>query len=171
MKKYLKINRAIRAEKVRVISEDGGQIGVLNTKEAIRLAEEKGLDLIEISPNANPPVCKIIDYGKFRYQKTKKEKESKKGQHQVKIKEIKLRPNIDVHDLNTKINRAKEFLGKGNKVRVTCMFRGREMLHIDLGEKLLNKIIKDLEDIAVLEAPFKFMGRILTIVLAPRAKK
>jgi translation initiation factor IF-3 len=171
MKKYLKINRAIRSEKVRVISEDGGQIGVLSTKEAIRLAEEKGLDLIEISPNANPPVCKIIDYGKFRYQKTKKEKESKKGQHQVKIKEIKLRPNIDVHDLNTKINRAKKFLGKGNKVRITCMFRGREMLHIDLGEKLLNKIIEDLEDIAILEAPFKFMGRILTIVLAPRAKK
>lgn len=163
-------NRAIRAPKVRVILENGEQVGVLDIKEALKLAEEKGLDLIEIVPKAEPPVCKVMDYGKFIYKKLKKEKESKKNIQQVKVKEIKVRPNIDVHDLNTKINHAREFINKGNKVRLTCMFKGREVLHIDLGKNLLNKIINELEDIATVEVPYKLMGRILTTVVAPAKK-
>ena len=166
----MRINAEIRAPKVRVVTEDGKQVGILSIREALDKAEKMGKDLVEIAPNAKPPVCKIIDYGKFRYQQTKKEKESKKAQHQVKVKEIKIRPNINIHDLKTKVNHAKEFLIKGNKVRVTCMFRGREMLHIDLGEKLINRIIEDLHEVATLEAPFKLMGRNLTVVLAPLTK-
>jgi len=167
----LRINREIRADKVRVIGADGKQVGIISPREAIALAEQEGLDLVEISPNAKPPVCKVIDYGKFRYHQTKKEKEGRKTQHQVKVKEIKMKPNIDVHDFNTKLKRAREFIEKGNKVRVTCMFRGREMLHMDLGEKVILRFCKELEDIALLEAPAKRMGRTLTTVLAPSAKK
>ena len=163
----MRINRAIRGEQVRVIAEDGKQLGIMSAKDALHEAEKRGKDLIEISPQANPPVCKIMDYGKFRYHQTKKEKESKKAQHQVKIKEIKLKPNIDVHDFSTKKKHAREFIEKGHKVRVTCMFRGREMLHKELGEKLVSRMCQDLEDIALIEAPIKQMGRIITIVLAP----
>ena len=123
----MRINREIRAPKVRLIGKDGKQIGVVSIADAQSHAQRDGLDLVEISPNAEPPVCKIVDYGKYRYQMTKKERESKKGQHQAKLKEIKIKPNIDEHDLQVKIKRAREFIEKGNKVRVTCMFREREM--------------------------------------------
>ncbi len=123
----LRINREIRAPKVRVIDKDGGQVGVLTLAEALAKAEAAGLDLVEIAPSAEPPVCKIIDFGKYRYQLTKKEKEQKKSQHQVKVKEIKIKPNTDEHDLVTKMKHAREFIAKGNKVRLTCVFRGREM--------------------------------------------
>jgi len=166
----LRRNRAIRAAKVRVILENGEQFGIVDIKEALKLAEDRGLDLIEIAPKAVPPVCKIMDYGKFIYQKLKKEKESKKNIQQVKVKEIKVRPNIDVHDLNTKIDHAKEFLKKGNKVRLTCMFRGREMLHIDLGKKILNNIVEQLKDVGTIEVPYKLMGKILTTVIVPIKK-
>ena len=119
---------------MRVIDKDGGQVGVLTLAEALAKAESVGLDLVEIAPSAEPPVCKIIDFGKYRYQLTKKEKEQKKSQHQVKVKEIKIKPNTDEHDLMTKIKHAKEFIAKGNKVRLTCIFRGREMLHTELWE-------------------------------------
>ena len=167
----MKTNREIRAERVRVIGSDGKQLGVMSSRQALTLAEKEGLDLVEVVPNAHPPVCKIIDYGKLRYLQTKKEKEQKKAQHQVKVKEIKLKPNIDVHDFNTKVNRARDFLTKGNKVRVTCMFRGREMLHVDLGEKLVRKFCDELSDISSLEAPPKLMGRNLTLVVAPVSAK
>jgi translation initiation factor IF-3 len=167
----LRINREIRAEKIRVIAEDGTQLGVMTPREAIFQAEQDGLDLVEIAPNAKPPVCKIIDYGKFRYHQTKKEKESRKAQHQVKVKEIKVKPNIDVHDFQTKVKHAREFITKGNKVRITCMFRGREMLHLDLGEKVVQKFCEELADIAACEAPPKQMGRSLTTVLNPVGKK
>lgn len=167
----MRCNREIRADRVRVIAEDGSQIGVLPLREALRQAEEAGLDLVEIAPNAVPPVCKIINFGKFRYQIAKKEKESKKSQHQIKVKEIKLKPNIDSHDLNTKIKHAKEFLAKGNKVRLTLMFRGRELLHAELGEELLNKVCKELEDVSIVETPVKEMGKLITLVLAPSKKK
>jgi len=166
----LRINRQIRANKVRVISQDGQQVGVMFINEALKLAEEADLDLVEIAPNATPPVCKIIDYGKFRYQQIKKEKENKKAQHQIKIKEIKFKPNIDNHDFLTKEKHAKEFIEKGYKVRVTCTFRGREMLHIDLGEKVVKRLIDDLQDIAVVEAPIKLMGKNMSTVLAPLGK-
>jgi translation initiation factor IF-3 len=167
----LKVNREIRASKVRVISHTGEQIGVISLHEALALAEEVGLDLVEIVPGSNPPVCKIINFGKFRYDQTKREKESKKSQHQVKVKEVKIKPNTDVHDLETKTRHAREFLTKGNKVKITCTFRGREMAHPEIGEKLVQKFINDLEDISMTEAPMKLLGRMLTAVLAPAAKK
>lgn len=135
------------------------------------MAEEAGLDLVEIVPGSVPPVCKIINFGKFRYDQTKREKESKRSQHQVKVKEIKVKPNIDIHDLETKIRHAREFIAKGNKVKVTCVFRGREMMHTAFGEKVIQKVCDDLEDVAMPESPPKMLGRMLGVVLAPGAKK
>ena len=167
----MKVNREIRAAKVRVISHTGEQVGILPLHEALAKAEEVGLDLVEIVPGANPPVCKIINYGKFRYDQTKREKESKKSQHQVKVKEIKVKPNIDSHDLETKTRHAREFIEKGNKVKVTCTFRGRELAHTEIGQKIVSKVCKDLEDVASEESPPKMFGKALTMVLAPGGKK
>lgn len=167
----MKVNREIRAPKVRVIGHTGEQIGVVSIHEALAMADAEGLDLVEIVPGSNPPVCKIINFGKFRYDQTKREKESKKSQHQVKVKEIKLKPNTDVHDLETKARHAREFIAKGNKVKVTCTFRGREMAHPEIGEKMMQQFCTDLEDVAMQESPVKMMGRILIAVLAPGAKK
>lgn len=167
----MRVNRQIRADKIRVVSESGEQLGILTVREALTKAETAGLDLVEIAPNAKPPVCKIINYGKFRYDQTKREKESRKLQHQVRVKEVKLKPNIDVHDFNTKLKRARDFIEKGNKVRITCMFRGREMLHMDLGYGLVKKFCEELKDVSSIEAPTKQMGRSITTVLAPSAKK
>jgi translation initiation factor IF-3 len=167
----LRVNREIRAPKVRVISQTGEQIGVLSLYEALAMAEQDGLDLVEISPGASPPVCKIINYGKFRYDQTKREKESKKSQHQVKIKEVKLKPNIDDHDFETKVRHARDFITKGNKVKVSCVFRGREMAHPEIGQRLIEKFGDDLADIASVESAAKMFGRMLTVVLAPGARK
>lgn len=156
---------------MRVIDKDGGQVGVLTLAEALARAEQAGLDLVEIAPSAEPPVCKIIDFGKYRYQLTKKEKEQKKTQHQVKVKEIKIKPNTDEHDLATKMKHARDFILKGNKVRLTCMFRGREMLHPEFGMRSIQKFCEDLSDIAAPESSPKMLGRNLSIVLAPGAKK
>lgn len=167
----MRINREIRATKVRVIDKDGGQLGVLSLLEALSRAEEAGLDLVEIAPSADPPVCKIIDYGKYRYQQTKKEKESKKSQHQVRVKEIKIKPNTDQHDVQVKTKHAREFIEKGDKVRITCVFRGREMMHPEFGLKLVHHMCESLSNIATPEAPPKMMGKSLSVVLAPGAKK
>jgi len=167
----LKINREIRAPQVRLIGKDGKQVGVVAITEAQAQAKQDGLDLVEISPNANPPVCKIVDYGKLCYQMTKKERESKKAQHQAKLKEVKVKPNIDEHDLQVKIKRAREFLEKGNKVRVTCMFRGREMARPELGQKVALRIVEELSDISQTESPPKQLGRNFSLVLAPLGKK
>lgn len=167
----MKVNREIRAPKVRVISHTGEQVGVISIQEALAMADAEGLDLVEIVPGSNPPVCKIINFGKFRYDQTKREKESKKSQHQVKVKEIKMKPNTDVHDQETKARHAREFISKGNKVKVTCTFRGREMAHPEIGERMMQKFCTDLEDVAMVESPIKFMGRMLIAVLAPGAKK
>lgn len=156
---------------MRVIDKDGGQVGIIPLSEALMRAEQVGLDLVEIAPSADPPVCKIIDYGKFRYQQTKKEKEGKKSQHQVKVKEVKVKPNTDEHDLQTKMKHAREFVEKGNKVRITCVFRGREMQHPEFGEKIVRGMIEQLADIATPESPAKMMGRSLSVVLAPGGKK
>jgi translation initiation factor IF-3 len=142
----------------------------LSLRDALSRAEAIGVDLIEIAPNADPPVCKMIDYGKFRYHQTKKEKESKKASHQVKVKEIKLKPNIDEHDLQTKIKHLREFLQKGNKVRITCTFRGREMLYLATGEKLLERIYEESKDLSVVESPTKTLGRTMSLSLAPQAQ-
>ena len=167
----MRINREIRAPKVRVIDQDGNQVGVIAIAEAWTKADAAGLDLVEIAPSADPPVCKVIDYGKYRYQLTKKEKEQKKGTHQVKVKEIKIKPNTDAHDLQTKIKHAREFIAKGNKVRLTCTFRGREMMHTEIGMAAIKRMIDELADIATPEAFAKMMGRNLSVVVAPGAKK
>ena len=167
----MRINKEIRADKLRVISEKGEQIGLLSLREALTMAEEAGLDLVEIAPNAKPPVAKIIDYGKFRYHQQKKEKDSKKSQVQIKVKEVKLKPNIDTHDFQTKLKHARDFILKGNKVRLTIVFRGREMLHRDLGMKVVEQFCQELSDIALVEAAPKLMGRMMTTVLVPSGKR
>jgi len=167
----LKINREIQALTVRVIDGSGEQLGIMQLRAAQELANESKLDLVEISPNAKPPVCKIIDYGKFRYQQTKKEKESKKSLHQVKIKEIKFKLNIDTHDLEFRLKRAREFLAKGNKVKLTCTFRGREMMYMDKGRVLANSFIEKLKDIATVDAPPQVMGRNMTVIISPVPQK
>ncbi len=167
----MRINREIRADKLRVITEDGEQVGILTLREALAKAEEMGLDLVEIAPTAKPPVAKIIDYGKFRYALAKKEKDSKKAQVQIKVKEIKLKPNIDTHDFETKLKHARDFISKGNKVRITMMFRGREMLHLNLGQSVINQFCEELADIATVESTPRLMGRSMTTVLAPGGKR
>jgi translation initiation factor IF-3 len=167
----LKVNREIRASKVRVISHTGEQVGIISLQEALGMAEEAGLDLVEIVPGSSPPVCKVMNFGKFRYDQSKREKESKKSQHQVKVKEIKLKPNIDVHDLETKTRHARDFLESGNKVKITCTFRGRELMHPEFGDKIVREMCQSLEDISTVESPPKMMGRMLLAVLAPGAKK
>ena len=167
----MRTNREIRAPRVRVIDKDGNLLGVLTLMDAISRAEQVGLDLVEIAPTADPPVCKIIDFGKYRYQQTKKEKESKKSQHQVKVKEVKVKPSTDDHDLQTKLRHAREFIAKGNKVKITCIFRGREMAHPEFGEQMVQKMCESLADIATPESPPKMFGKALTVVLAPGAKK
>lgn len=168
----MKANREIRAPRVRLISQEGEQVGVVPLYEALAKAEEAGLDLVEIVPGANPPVCKIIDYGKFRYDQTKRERENKKSQHQVKVKELKLKPNIGDHDLETKINHARDFLEAGNKVKVTCTFKGREMAHPEVGLKHVKRICDSLEKFGTPESwPPKMLGRMMSIVIAPGVKK
>lgn len=167
----MKVNREIRAPKVRLINQNGEQVGVVSIQEAMAMADEAKLDLVEIVPGATPPVCKIINFGKFRYDQSKREKESKKAQHQIKVKEIKLKPNIDIHDLETKTRHAREFLVDGNKVKITCTFRGREVMHSAVGEKVVHDMVESLEDVATVESPPKMMGRMLLVVLAPGGKK
>lgn len=167
----MRINREIRADKLRVIRENGEQLGILSFREALAAAEADGLDLVEIAPTAKPPVAKIIDYGKFRYHQQKKEKDSKKAQVQIKVKEIKLKPNIDTHDFQTKLKHARDFILKGNKVRISIMFRGREMLHTELGKKVVADFCSELADISQIEASGKMMGRVITTVLVPTGKR
>lgn len=153
-----------------MISEKGKQLGVFLTSEAVKKAEEQGLDLVEISPKADPPVCKIIDYGKFCYQQQKREKDQKKGSTQGKVKEVKFKPNIDTHDLQVKIKRARDFLEKGHKVKFSCMFRGREIVFIENGKKVLNQIMGELSDISTPDAGSKMMGRTLIMLFTPGTK-
>ena len=143
------INEQIRDREVRLIGEDGEQLGIMSSREAMKLAAEANLDLVKIAPTAKPPVCKIIDYGKYKYEQTRKEKEAKKKQKTVEVKEVRLSPNIDTNDLNTKVNNAKKFIGKGNKVKVTLRFRGREMAHVQSSKHILDDFAALLEDVAV----------------------
>jgi len=158
------VNEYIVAEKVRLIGADGNQFGIVSVEEALEEANDAELDLVEISPNAKPPVCKILDYGKFKYEEQKREQQSKKKQHVVKIKEIRLRPRIDQHDLDTKVNMGRKFLKEGSKLKVTLMFRGREMSRLDLGEIVLDKVAEMLADIAEIEKRDPMEGRRLTVM-------
>lgn len=160
------INEQIRDREVRLIGENGEQLGIMSAKDALKLAKEAELDLVKVAPQAKPPVCKIIDYGKFRYEMARKEKEAKKKQKIVEIKEIRFTPNIDVNDLNTKTNAARKFLEKGNKVKVSLRFRGREMAHMQASRHILEEFAESLEDIAVIDKPIKQEGRNLTIFLS-----
>ena len=162
------INEQIRDKEVRVIGEDGQQLGIMSSREAQALADEAGLDLIKIAPTAKPPVCKIVDYGKFRYEQARKEKEAKKKQKVVEIKEIRLSPNIDVNDLNTKMNAARKFLAKGDKVKITLRFRGREMAHMNASKHILDDFAENLSDVAVVEKAPKVEGRSIGMVLAEK---
>lgn len=162
------INEQIRDKEVRLIGENGEQLGIVSSKEALRMAEEADLDLVKIAPKAEPPVCKIIDYGKYKYEMVRKEKEAKKKQKTVELKEIRMSPNIDTNDLNTKINSAKKFLSKGDRVKVTLRFRGREMAHMQQSKYILDDFAKALEDVAVIEKAPKVEGRNMSLVLAKK---
>ena len=160
------INGQIRDKEVRVIAENGDQLGVMPVKEAMKLAQEAELDLVKIAPKAQPPVCKIIDYGKYRYELARKEKEAKKKQKTVEVKEVRISPNIDTNDLNTKVNNAKKFIAKGNKVKVTL--RGREMAHMQQSKHILDDFAEMLAEVAVVEKPAKLEGRSMSMVLTEK---
>ena len=164
----LMINGQIRDKEVRVIGEDGEQLGIMSAAEAQKLADEAGLDLVKIAPTAKPPVCRIVDYGKFKYEQARKEKEAKKKQKTIEVKEIRMSPNIDTNDLNTKISAARKFLEKGDRVKVTIRFRGRELAHMNDNKYILEDFAKSLEDVAVVEKPAKVEGRTLTMFLTEK---
>ena len=162
-----KANERIKALDVQVIGSEGNNLGVMQLKQAIQMAKDEGLDLIEISPNANPPVCKIMDMGKYKYDLQKKANQAKKKQKIVSLKEIKLRPGTEIHDYNFKIKNAKKFISKGDKVKFTVKFKGREMQHTDLGKDLMEKIIEETKDIAKVESKPKFEGRQMVMIIQP----
>ena len=160
-------NQRITSQDVQVIASDGDNLGILNLQDAINRAKDEGLDLIEIAPNAKPPVCKIMDMGKYKYDLQKKANQAKKKQKTVSLKEIKLRPGTESHDYNFKIKNAKKFISKGDKVKFTVKFKGREMQHTDLGKQLMNKIIEETKDIAKIESQPKFEGKQMVMIIQP----
>ncbi len=162
------INEQIRDKEIRLIGENGEQLGIVSARDALKIAREADLDLVKIAPTAKPPVCKIIDYGKYRYELARKEKEAKKKQKTVEIKEVRLSPNIDSNDLNTKINMARKFITKGNKVKVTLRFRGREMAHMQSSKHILDDFAEMLSEIAVVEKPAKLEGKSMMMVLTEK---
>ena len=164
----LMINEQIRDREVRLIGADGEQLGIVSSREAQKIADEAGLDLVKIAPNAKPPVCKVIDYGKYRYEQARKEKDAKKKQKTVELKEIRLSPNIEANDLNTKMNAAKKFLAKGNKVKITLRFRGREMAHMNASKHILDDFAENLAEVSVVEKAPKIEGRSISMVLAEK---
>lgn len=161
------INENIKAKQVRLIDADNENRGIVSIKEALAIAEDYGLDLIEISPQANPPVCKVLDYGKFRYEQQKKKNEAKKNQKIVEIKELKLRPVIETHDYDVKIKQAKKFLEQGNKVKFTMRFKGRELSANDMGKQIMTQIVEDLDTCAKVDSEMKLEGRQMMMILAP----
>ena len=166
--KYFRINERIRSPQVRVIGPDGGQLGVMAARKALDIANQYDLDLVEVAPGASPPVCRIIDFSKFKYDQEKKEREAKKHQRQGKLKEIRVKPNIDPHDYQTKLKHALVFLGKRDKVKINLFFRGRQMEHIDLGRKILDRFVADTQQNAQVEREPAMEGRIMSLVLAPK---
>jgi translation initiation factor IF-3 len=164
----LRINQEIKSDQVRLISSDGEQLGVVPLQEALSKADNVGLDLVEISPNTNPPVCKILDYGKYVYEKQKLDKKNKKKQHVIHVKEIRVRPNTGDHDLLTKLSRAKKFLEAGDKVKITVMYRGREMARQDMGVDTLNRVVDILDEFAEIDKQANMEGRRLSLILSPK---
>ena len=168
--KEMRTNEQIRVREVRLIGSEGNQLGIMPTAEALRLAQEAGSDLVEIAPQASPPVCKILDYGKYRFEQEKKEKESRKRQKLIKMKEIRMQPKIEKHDLAFKTKHVKEFLDEGNKVKVTVRFRGRELAHTELGRDVLDRILENLEADFVVDRPPQMEGRMMSMILNPKGK-
>lgn len=164
-KQKQRLNDEITADEIRLISEKGEQLGIVSLKAALEQTQESGLDLIEIAPNGRPPVCKMVDYGKLKYEKKKKQQQSKKKQHVIKIKEIRLRPRIEEHDLMNKLNQGRKFLSNGAKLKVTLMFRGRELSRIDLGRNVMERVLEELADIAEVEKDIPLEGRRMSIIL------
>lgn len=163
-----RVNEVIRVKEVRLIGSDGSQLGVLPTEQAMSMAEEEGLDLVEVAPTERPPVCRIMDYGKFKYQQSKRGQEAKKKQKQFLVKEMKMRPKTEEHDYQFKIKHVRRFLSEGNKTKITIMFRGRELSHMELGQKILDRLTEDLSDVSIVEQEPKREGRNMIMVLAPR---
>jgi translation initiation factor IF-3 len=164
----LRINERIRVPEVRVIGSENEQLGIMPTREALARAREEGLDLVEVAANAAPPVARIMDYGKFKYEQSKKAKETRRKAKQIEVKEVKMRPKIDEHDYDFKTRNAKKFLQEGDKVKMTIMFRGREMAHTEFGIRILEKVAADVADSAVVERPPKIEGRNMTMILSPK---
>ncbi len=168
IKKFVRINERIRVPEVRLIGADGGQLGVVPIQKALEIASQSELDLVEVAAAANPPVCRVIDYSKFKYDQEKKEREAKKHQKQIKLKEIRLKPNIDEHDYQTKVKQAVTFLQKKDKVKVNLFFRGRQMEHLDLGRKVLDKFITDTQNAGQIEKYPALEGRMISMVITPK---
>ena len=165
------LNEDIRDNEIRLIGDDGAQLGIMAPSEALRIADEKGLDLVKISPQAVPPVCKLMNYGKFKFEQGKREKEAKKNQHVVEIKEVRMSPGIDIGDFNTKLRHAQKFIADGNRVKVSVRFRGREMAHTDIGRDLLERFAQQCADTANLDKAPKLEGRMMSIFLSPKTGK
>ena len=165
------LNEEITDKEIRLIGENGEQLGIVSGEEALRTAEEQGLDLVKISPQATPPVCKLMNYGKYKFEQSKREKEARKNQHVVEIKEIRMSPSIDTNDFNTKVKSAVKFLNDGNRVKVTVRFRGREMAHTSLGQELLKKFGADCSEIATIAKDAKLEGRNMSMFLSPKNSK
>ena len=163
-----RVNEQIEAEKVRVVNADGEMVGVISKEEGVEIAFEAGLDLVEVSPNADPPVCKVLDYGKYKYEAQKKANEARKKQKVIDVKEIKMRPGIDEHDYQVKMRSVRRFLDEGDKVKMTIRFRGREMAHQELGMKVLDRVREDIDELAKVEQFPKSEGRLMTMVIAPK---
>lgn len=170
-KQVHELNEAISDKEIRLIGPAGEQLGIMAPAQALRIAEEQSLDLVKISPQASPPVCKLMNYGKFRFEQSKREKEARKNQHVVEIKEIRMSPGIDIGDFNTKLRNAQKFITEGNRVKVSVRFRGREMAHTDIGRDLLTRFAEQCADIANLDRPAKLEGRMMSIFLSPKAGK
>lgn len=164
-------NEMIRVREVRLIDDEGNQLGIVPTQEALRMAKDKDLDLVEVSPNANPPVCKILDFGKYRFEQEKKLRESKKNQKVLKLKEIRMQPKIGSGDLDTKAKHVQEFLNEGDKVKITVRFRGRELAHTELGFDVLNEVLKRLTSAYNIDKPAKMDGKMMSITISPKAAK
>ncbi|WP_051006647.1 translation initiation factor IF-3 [Nitrolancea hollandica] len=163
----VRVNERIRIPEIRLIDEDGSHIGIIRTRDALEMARERGLDLVEVQPNASPPVCRLMDYGKFRYEESRKERESRKRQKSAIVKEVRLRPKIDEHDLETKGRQAQRFLEAGDKVKLSVLFRGREIAHQDIGRELLVKLSQQLTQVAVIDQPPHMEGRTMVMFLSP----
>ena len=167
----MRINEEIRAREVRVNTDAGEQLGIMSLREALAQAHDRQLDLVEIAPNAKPPVCRIMDYGKYRYEQQKRDKDVRKKQKIVNVKEVKLRPKIEEHDFNVKLKNAIKFLNDGDKVKITIMFRGRELAHVGLGKKVLDRMADELKEIAIIEREAKLEGRNMILIVAPKVNK